>query len=247
MAGMADAPVPDLFNGPAEVRLKIYGDVLEDAGLMVFGDGSIAINEQLCGGTPRPSAKGNVDASQLPWQLAATCTKIRKEFLPLLRSATMLYYHKDGEGVFDLTQVLPFVYLGGIQHMRMMYSDHLTLRLSDLPALETVEIKLPAIEWTPQSKREVHIAFDGIAKNAGLLAISRRNIRAGLPEGLDAAWLDDVSLPANVDFIVSAVVWACLPSKREMLDIRGLDRVPDKDDADVTFVSAPSTHSRRRY
>jgi hypothetical protein len=238
MSGFPGTPLPSFVEGPAEVRFSVYRLILKDARLLVSGNRPLAANSQPGTATTQPSSRDNVNASDFPWQLAATCTKIRGEFLPHLHSATTVYYHKDGPGVFDFMQVIPATYLNGMQQLRTAYSDSLTLRPSDIPALKRFEIKLPPIEWMPRCKSDVNAAFNGITTNAGLLTMSRQSIRAGLPQGLNAAWLDQIVLPEKVKLVVSTVFRACLPSKIDMLEIRGVDPVPDIDDADVSFVSA---------
>lgn len=87
----------------------------------------------------------------------------------------------------------------------------LFINFKTMPMLESVQFVLGPMEWRATSEEVVRGAFDGIERNNGLLAFSRRFARRQLASS--AAFLDSLAVPGHVDLVVSVVVIARLPSK----------------------------------
>lgn len=244
---MASTQAPSFETWPAEIRNRVYEYLSEDALLYMSATqvGYRRIVHYTPAGPiqqPRLVNAHHAEVAEFPLQLALTCTQLRAEYLPVLLANTDLRVYGYNCDAMVVLSRLPPAYRAGIRRIATLGTaawgfDAATFAL--LPALESIEYNMQPIDWYPDTMDTVTREIRGIAQGSGLIQAHRNVVNATF-DIRDFLFLDPAGVPPNIKVTVGLCNRIRLESKRAMLQIRGLEPVPERDDQECIVVRSLS-------
>ena len=231
-----------------EIRNRVYEYLSEDALVYMSAtrSGPRRMPQYTPAGPiflPRMVNHHRTEIADFPVQLALTCHQLRAEYLPVLLANTDLRVYSYNCNAMVVLSRLPPAYRAGIHRIATLGHaacgfDAATFAL--LPAVESIEYNMPAIDWYPDTMDTVTREIDGIVHGSGLIE-AHRNLVVATACIPDFLFLDPAGVPPAIKITVGFCNRIRLQSKHAILLIRGSEPVPERDDQECVTVRSLSS------